>query len=83
MILVRTPPFSDSMVNLSRGAGMISKKLLQEENEDLLCIVEDLVSCCEDQGCVLPVDLQERIAEFFIDDEEEDEDHIIDIKPTS
>jgi hypothetical protein len=62
---------------------MISKKELQEDNEDLVELLGDLLDCAEDQGIVLPIDLSERIAEFIELDEEREEAEVIDIKPVS
>ena len=83
MVLVTTPPFSDSMGTFDGAIRMMSKKQLQEDNEELICILDEILACCEEQGCVLPLDLSERVAEFLILDDEEDEGDVIEIKPTS
>jgi hypothetical protein len=66
---------------------MISKKELVSENEELICLLQDVLECCEEQGIELPQDLQDRIGEFLIITEEgfEDEDggDIVDITPAS
>jgi len=60
----------------------LSKKELVEDNEELICLLNDVLVCCEEQGMVLPEDLEERISEFLImDDTEGDVDNVIDIKP--
>lgn len=61
---------------------MLTKAELLQDNEDLIFLLQDVLSCCEEQGVVLPVDLTERVQEFLVIDDDDDE-HVVEIRPTS
>lgn len=60
---------------------MLSKAQLVEDNEELICLLHDILCCCEEQGCVLPVDLMERVDDWLIIDDEDQDADAIEIKP--
>lgn len=55
--------------------------LVEEENEDLLDILEDVLTELDSQGVELSEDLQCRISEFIELEDEADDQEIIDIVP--
>jgi len=62
---------------------MLSKRELLEDNEELICLLNDILVCCEEQGCLLPVDLSERVSEFLIlEGGDEVDNKVIDIEPS-
>jgi hypothetical protein len=63
---------------------MLSKKELVEDNEELICLLNDILICCEEQGIVLPVDISERVGEFLVIDEDEDgQADVVEIRPVT
>ena len=61
---------------------MISRQELLEDNEELIGLLNDVLVCAEEQGVIIPEELQARIAEFLIIEDEEFEDGVIEIKPS-
>jgi hypothetical protein len=62
---------------------MLSKRELLEDNEELICLLNDVLECCEEQGIRIPRDLDDRIREFLIVEDDEDDGEVIDITPAS
>jgi hypothetical protein len=61
---------------------MLSRKELLEDNEELICLLNDLLICCEEQGCLVPDDIMERVKDFLIVEDADDGDDVIDVTPT-
>jgi hypothetical protein len=58
----------------------LSKQELLEDNEELIQLLGEVCEWAEEQGCILPEELTERIGEFLVLQEVDPD--VIDIKPS-